>query len=455
MRAFMIVGALTAAAACQAAEGWGVTREIKGEASAATVVAVPLDGHVFANSREHWIDVRVLDRAGREVPRVIQPVREYFFEERHASVKAKLTSVEQLPGGGLSIMCEIERTNALTLTQVTLKTPLRNYEQMLTVLVPGQANTWQPVGSAAPLFDYSRYADVRKDSVELPALTNRSFKLVIGQADDKVFSAYTSLTEESDGTNTPRRLFKRYNVESRPFRVDAVTFRDTERVAMVGKTREERMVVPSLSMAEDKHVKITEMTLDSGNWPLTGLAFDPEQHNFERKVDVECPAPGGWRTLASGILTRSRLPEMAPVERLEISFPETRAERMRVKIYNQDNPPLSFGASGIKLIRPSYEAVFIAEQNGYRLVYGNPEVKAAPVYEQGVLAYLSRGHKAAQWRLEAAPEGAVAYGRAVRVRTLLAKHGMLLTSLAVMAALGVMILRAVRHLKREERIEKS
>lgn len=57
------------------------------------------------------------------------------------------------------------------------------------------------------------------------------------------------------------------------------------------------------------------------------------------------------------------------------------------------------------LVRQAYKAVFIAEKGQrYRLAYGTPEVKSAPVYEQGVTAYLRRGQKAEEWRLAPAPK---------------------------------------------------
>ena len=427
---------------------WLVTREIVGETSETAVAAVTLDAHVFANSQPEWADVRVLDGAGREVPRVILPERDYTFEQRHTPRAAALKSLEQLPEGGLAVVCEIERTNAVSLTQVTVRTPLRNYEQTVTVCVPAADGTWLPVKRAEPLFDYSRFADVKKETVEFPALTNRLFKLIIGQADDKVFSSYTSLTEETEGGQTVQRLFKRYSVEKRPFRIDAVTFRDTERVA-TSKEKRERMAAANVKVAEDAARKTTLVSFDTGLRPVVGVALDPEQKNFERRVIVERPVPGGWQSVAEGRVTRSRLPGQAPHESLEIVFGEVRAEGLRVQIRNDDNPPLTFGAEGVTLLRQVYRAVFIAEKGErYRLVYGNPLVAAAPVYEQGVTAYLGGGQQAAAWRLAPAPEGEVAYGAGLRARQFLARRGMLLLSVLVMAVLGTLILRAVRHVEK-------
>jgi hypothetical protein len=435
---------------------WRVTREILGATEATAVAEVPFDDHVFANSQADWIDVRVLDGAGREVPCVIQAERDYRFEDRHTSREAKIKSLEQMPDGGLAVVCEIERTNAVSLTQVVVRTPLRNYEQTVTVYVQGPENTWRQIQAAEPLFDYSRFADVKKETVTLPGLTNRVFKLVIAQADDKVFSTYTSLTEESDGGKTVQRLFKRYSVESRPFRIDAVRFRDTERIAVADEKRVERITAAEFAATEDAEHKRTTLTFPAGRWPVVGLALNPEQRNFERQVSVECPAPGGWRTMESGQLSRSHLPGLKPSEQSEIGFSETRADRLRVHVRNDDNPPLTFGKESVTLLRQAYAVLFIAEKGGrYRLVYGNPEVKAAPVYEQGVMAYLRSGQKAVVWRLSAAPAGAVTYGASVQLRQFLVRHGMLLLSFLVMAALGALILGAVRRVEKQKRTVKT
>ena len=449
MRMLLGAGGLGCAAALSlaAADGARMTRAIQGEAAATAVVAVPLDDPVFAHTQPQWADLRVTDADGRDIPRTVEPERAYRFEERHIEQRALLNSVEQLPDGGLAVVCELEGTNALALTRLTVRTPLRDYEQSVTVAVQGAGGAWVPLRAAEPLFDYSRYADVKKESVALPDLTNRLFKLVIARADDTVFSAYASMTEERDAAETRQRTFKRYSVEQRPFRIDAVLFRDTRRVAVAGAPRTERLPVPAFTVEEQRERKQTVLTVEAAQWPLTGLALRPEQQNFDRRVTVSCDAPGGWRELAAGRLTRVRLPDTAPVEQCEIALPETRAARLRVVIENHDNPPLTFAAGSVSALRQAYRALFIAEPGTrYALVYGAPEPVAVPVYEQSVLNYLRGGRQVEVWPLAAAPDGPLRVGIAVRARLFLARHGLLLVSLAVMAALALLILRAMRRL---------
>ncbi|MDX9866656.1 MAG: hypothetical protein RBT78_01905 [Kiritimatiellia bacterium] len=436
-----------AAALSLAGSGARVTRAIQGEAMSTTVVAVPLDDHVFAHTQPQWADLRVTDTVGREVPRAVEPERAYRFEERHVERPALLQSAEPLPDGGLAVVCELEGTNALTLTRLTVRTPLRDYEQSVTVTVQGADGAWVPLRAAEPLFDYSRYADVKKESVTLPNLTNRLFKLVIARADDTVFSAYASMIEERDAAETRQRSFKRYDVEQRPFRIDAVLFRDTRRVAVADTLRTERLAVPAFTVEEQRERKRTVLTLEAAQWPVTGLALQPDQQNFDRRVTVACEVPGGWRELAAARLTRVRLPDTAPVERCKIALPETRAARLRVVVENHDNPPLTFAPGSVSAQRQAYRALFIAEPGArYALVYGAPEAVAAPVYEQSVVSYLRGGRRAEVWPAAAAPDGGPHIGAAARARRFLVRHGLLLVSLAVMAVLSFLILRAVRRL---------
>jgi hypothetical protein len=157
------------------AEEWRVTREITGssDVAAATVVAVALDEHVFANSQEAFADVRILDAAGHEIPRVIAPRRTYAFEERGVYRATRFKELEQLQDGGLAVVCELVDTNAVVLTELVVDSPLRNYEQTVTVYVPDDAQSWRLLKGPEPLFDYSRFADVRKTSVSLPAQSGR------------------------------------------------------------------------------------------------------------------------------------------------------------------------------------------------------------------------------------------------------------------------------------------
>ena len=280
-----------ATAATAAAGSWCVSRAIVGEAESPQVVSVPLDDAVFALAQDALADVRVLDAGGREVPRVVQPVRE----------------------------------------------------------VP----------------------------VARPCL--------------------------------------------------------------------ERVAVEAAQVAVRTEEKTTTLTVPAGRHPVVGVALAPEQENFERRVSVEAPAPGGWRTLAQGVVSRVRLPDMVPQDSLDARFPEIRAERLRIQIANDDNPPLTFGEGGVTLVRPAYAVAFIAEKwQRYRLVYGNPSPMSPPVYERGVVHYLDQGRAAATWTLAAPPDGPVAYSASVRAWQFLARHALTLTSLFVMVALGLLILRAVK-----------
>ncbi len=445
MKGFSQAAVLTLAAGAALAGEWRVSRTIEGETQTPRVVSVPLDGHVFANSLPELADVRVLDQDGREVPRVILPERNYVFEARHAVREARIRKVETRADGGLAVECEIERTHAVSLTQLTIRTPLRDYEQAVTVYVPDARGGWRVVKAAEPLFDYSRFADVKKETVDLPKLTNRLYRLEIAQADDRVFSSYTSMTEEQKGAETTRHVFKRYQVERRPFRIDRVSFRDTEQVAVADEKRLDRVAVAGMILKEDRERKRTVMTVDTARAPVAGIALLPTQQNFDRPVTVEGAASGGWRVVGHGRVARVRLPGLKPEERLELTFPEVRTERLRITVGNDDNPPLNFGENGITLLLQRYLVAFIAEAGiRYRLVYGNADA-AAPVYEQGVTAYIARGQKAAEWALSAAPQGNIPEGPAACAQRFLARHGIKVVSLIVMVALGLLILRAVRH----------
>ena len=436
-----------ATAATAAAGSWSVSRAIIGEAESPQVVSVPLDDAVFALAQDALADVRVLDAGGREVPRVIQPTRDFAFERRDTVRTARLEQVEPLPDGGLAVVCKLDGTNRVSLTKMAVRTPLRNYEQTVTVHVMGPDGAWTPVKAAEPLFDYSRFADVKKETVDLPWLTNSVFKLVIGQADDAVFSAYTSMSEESGGDAAVRSVVKRYEVERRPFRIDAVEFWDAREVA-VARPRLERVAVGAAQVSVQTEEKTTALVVPAGRHPVVGVALAPEQDNFERRVFVEVPAPGGWRTIAQGVVSRIRLPGMVPQDRLDVRFPEIRAERLRIKIANDDNPPLTFGEGGVTLVRPAYAVAFIAEKGQrYRLVYGSPSPMRPPVYERGVVHYLDQGKAAATWTLADAPDGPVAYGASVRVWQFLARNALTLISLFVMVVLGLLILRAVKTAK--------
>ncbi len=427
----------------------GFWREIIGQSSnQAAVVSVELDSHTFNHSQDRWADLRVINRkTGSEVPRLVEPLRNYKRTEKIIRHPVAIQRVEQLPDGGLAAVCSLDQHIKVSLTGLRIETPLTDYEQSVQVLLPAGQDDWQPHGTIQLLYDYSRYANVRKNEIEFPAFTNLTFKLILGKADDQLFSRQRTITEEHDANAAKERGIKRYQVEQRPFRIDNISAEDTRIEFEPGPLMTTDLPLPQFSSQTSTRKGTTSLTIETFNWPLVNLRVEPEQQNFERTVALAKPTATGWQTITRSKISQVSLPGMAGHDARTITFDETRADKLRLTIDNHDNPPLTFKPDSLSASHIRYQMLFIAEPGcEYSLYYRHPEPQPMPRYEENILLYLREGRSAVTWELgEASTVSADSFW--LRLRYFVVGHAMLLASIVIIIALGLLLLQAARKMK--------
>src|SRR5262249_26261559 len=106
---------------------------------------------------------------------------------------------------------------------LSLITPLRNFEQRVRVYTSDDGKDWQPAGDEAVIFDYSRYMDVRSDSVPFPETARRHFRIVVDDVTAEQQSQLVALTRRLQGADETERT-EQVVVDRRPFRIDRVEF---------------------------------------------------------------------------------------------------------------------------------------------------------------------------------------------------------------------------------------
>jgi len=431
------------------ASGGSLRREIIGQSSnGAIVVSVELDSHIFNHTQTGWADLRVIEReSGSEVPRLVEPLRSFEQISNDVRRSVVIRQIEQLPEGGLSASCRCAGDRNDSLRALTIETPLTDYEQSVQVLLQDESGIWQSHGPVQLIYDYSRYADVRKNRIDFPAFTNKNFKLVFGKADDQLFSRQLTITEEHDATATKEREIKRYQVEERPFRIDRIIGYDKKLSMAQGQIMTTELPLPQFSSKTSSRKGETHLTIDTCRWPLVALRVAPVQQNFERSVILAKPAATGWETITRGKISQIRLPGMAGHDARTIAFGETRADKLRLTIENHDNPPLTFKPESLSARRIRYQMLFIAEPGcEYSLCYRHPEPQPMPRYEENILLYLREGRSAVTWKLGAAPSVS-AVSLWLRLRYFVVGHAMLLASLAIMVVLALLLVQAARKMK--------
>ena len=372
------------------------------------IVSITLDAPVFAASAGGFRDLRELDDRNVEVPCTVEKVTTNATRVVRRPLASRAVALKELPGN--RIEAEFELTNEGDRADgLEIRTPLKDFVRAVTVQGSADGADWRPLVEAAEILDYTRYLDVRRTDVVLPAGDCRRFRITIGNAAEERAQPLVRLVRQRGGTGAGAETLTQEMLRT-AFRIDGVAFWRNETVVESSQEIRRAWDLPPPARAEVTREKATEFTLDAARRPVSRLTLSTDTKNFSRRAVVRVPTVengvDAWREVASARLASVDLPGYAE-QSMSIDFPEQRAAEIRVTVPNGDNPPLAavkFSAEG-----PVYRLLMLAATGQtYRLYYGAPEMEA-PAYDlAAVLAPVRQGLQPTEWPM-GPPEASATY----------------------------------------------
>ena len=359
---------------------------IEGTVREECAAAVPIPSALYAHAsqdRPHalWDELRIRDSAGRAVPYVLR--ERQVRKERVEKVWKPLTVTGVVETNGeLVVEAELPESKdprPEKLLALKVATPLKDYEQTVTVSVDGA------VVARGTLADYSRYANLSRSEVALDIPASRRFTVTFASPESEAEGAVFERTITADGAGGVTAKTVRGSVVRRPFRIDslAVAFPET-RVDFEPLADGECNVRANLT--RDVKEKKTYLDLSSFGMPVTAVGLCVKDRNFSRAVAVLERRNGGWARINSGRVTAVNLPGQVRND-LRLAVGALRETVFRLEIDDGDDPPLDFEFLPVKLFVRPYEAVFVAKPGeSYKV-----ELEAGgkrPQYDSTLLDYV-------------------------------------------------------------------
>gem|GEM_PF-394200 len=396
------------ASACCAATagpgGWRFVKPVRAQALAReTIAAVVLDTDVYAATRADLADLRLRDSRGREVPYLLEKQTRTRTESVARPLSANTVTLRELPGNRIEVVMELAAADA-TPAYLVLDTPMRDFEKRVSVFGRRHNGAWSPLVSQQPVFDYSRYMDVRNVRVPLPGTRQDRYRIDIDNVTDVQGSAFAELARagQSDGTvlDSVRTVLQR-----RDFRIDRIRFFELVRQVRERQAVEVSYGVETEATTVDPEAGRTEILIRAARQPLCGFRLQTTSRNFTRTVQIQTRRVQGgierWADIGSGQIHKLAFRDISE-EDLTVTFAERRDTEYRLLILDHDNPPLEI--TGIEGIGAAYQLVFLAEpKQDYQLHYGSEEARQ-PVYDYAsVLGALRKGQNTPIRELELGP----------------------------------------------------
>jgi hypothetical protein len=259
---------------------------------------------------------------------------------------------------------------------------------------------WETLGEESVIFDYSRYMDVRRDSVRFKETLDRHFKIVIDNVTAEQESELLALTRRLRGNEETERE-EQVTIRRRPFRIERIDFwREDQQERSTGDKKTD-YPISKFRVEQDPEKQQTIVLIDTTREPLTSLELQTPEANFSRRAAVEVEEKRGVQTSRQkiGEDTLSRIDfKSLQREELGITFSESRQKTYRLVIDNRDSPPLR--VEGIQASGNVYEILFLASPNTrYQLVYGSTTAESPQYDTAAIRRVLGEGFQPAQAEL--------------------------------------------------------
>lgn len=353
-----------------------------------SLVAVKLDADIYSSSQVDFADLRLLDEKQAALPFLIRKSQELRPQTvRRRSWFASNPSLKPLAEGGLEITLELDQNDPEP-NGLSLITPLYNFEQRARVFTSADGTNWEPASSETAVFDYSRYMDVRKDSLTFPSTKHKHFRIVIDDVTAEQQSQLLELTRRLTGNDEAERT-ERVTIDRRPFRIDRIQFWQDGTEERVKSDHKQNYPIVGFKVSQDAKAKQTVVEIQTRREPLTSFRLETSSKNFSRNAVLRVRETHGihetWREIASTTVSQLDFKTLKR-EQLRIDFPESREVQYRLVIDNRDSSPLEI--TGIAAEGNVYEIIFLAgSTKGANLIYGDPEA-TAPSYDTASLSAL-------------------------------------------------------------------
>jgi hypothetical protein len=347
-----------------------------------------MDADLFSALDNPYGNLRLYDTNGKETPFLIRNKADTRSVVSYApvSVSSSVESLRQLPDNHIELVVTRTASDPMV-AGIQFQSNIRNFEKLVTVSGSNDRSTWVPLVETAPIYDYSRFIDLRRDKINFAPSSYTAYRIEISNMTEKQDSPLVSLIRQTRGTDTPTEK-EATSFRREPFRIDQIRFLERREHITSDATETAEADVTDLKVAHDAKARTTLVTFSTRRQPVTAITLLTDDSNFSRSATVEGESdviPHGWATLSAGTLSRIRIGGTRQ-EQLMLKLTATRYKQYRITIRDMDNPPLEI--TGIKILHNQVEGLFFPKSSTpYRLCYGGQD-RPYPSYD--VASVLSR-----------------------------------------------------------------
>jgi hypothetical protein len=350
-----------------------------------TVGSISLDEELLESTVARYADMRILDEVDVEAPCLVRTMREKKSVTRELAMPMKAVAFQELPTNRIEIVLQRNKVDQRAAALV-FRTVQKNYEKLVAVYGSTDGNTWHSVVANQPVYDYTRFFDLRNNRVDLPKNDYAFLRVEMSNISESHQSPLTRIARETRQGALVAEIEKTSFTRA-DLRIEQIDVLRKQSQVIRDEIVSRRYSVRDLSVEENLERQETVIRFVSCRGPVRKIRIKTPAVNFSRQVTVEVydAAPGAerWRRIASGRISRVSLSSYSRDSAEIILDAPCRIAEARVRIANMDSPPLT--VEGVELFGDVMEAVFLrVARHDYRVLYGAEDLRA-PRYDIGAV----------------------------------------------------------------------
>ncbi len=350
--------------------------------------AISLDKDIYRHTDNSFNSLRIFDENYNEIPYVIRIQRVNEKATRTYTVPMNTLSLEELPNNRISIILQ-NKNKGLVPSEMAIRTANRNFEKTVSVYGSNDRIQWQPLAENQPIFDYSRFIDLRNTDVSFKKLPFTYYKVTLDNVSEELRSSFSQIFVKYSEHHIQEQYeaFRRYK---ETLQIKDIQFSGTEDKFVYGSEKIVSHPLKLIKTTINKDEKTSNIYLASDRQPITRLLFRVESKNFKRLTVVEGTDETGsdpkWNNIASAEIFNISAGQFQK-EKLEIDLPHTRYLRYHVRIFNQDNIPIK--VSSVEAKGLVHEIVFSHNnRRTLKVCYGGENLQVPQYDVSSILAEL-------------------------------------------------------------------
>ncbi len=410
------------------------------------LAALTLDADIWEASPGSPPDIRIVDQEGISIPHLLRKAGEQQLRTVRENCQTTVEFLQEHADNRIDLSVSLDE-GAPFATGIDFATPLKDFERQITVQGIHEDDTQELLVEGALIYDYSRFADVRRTHITLPPNRFRRFTISIGNVTDEQPSPRRQISRTYE-QGEEVRLVDQGTVTARPFRMNRVQLY-AERQAGSHTVEQVVSIEPrSWGLRETTRDNQSVIEIETHNEPITGFLLVVGDPNFTRRVRVEVPSGSSsdtWQAIANATISRIAFRNLLD-EALGIHFPERRSPRFRLIIENHDSPPLEI--RGVEAQGPLWQAVYIARAGQEAHLYYGATPSQPPRYDTAPIRRVIDGGYTPLTLGLGEPTANPHYRKpGFALTNLVGSRAFFLASVAIMVAvLAIALVRAARSL---------